>query len=73
MCALCPKLEHCTKLKNHQKVVTPYNWKKHKKKVRLYKLSKSGKSLYKYRKVNFEFRIIFIPTNPSNTLFLFTS
>ncbi|PGS46774.1 transposase, partial [Bacillus sp. AFS041924] len=53
-CVVCPMLEQCTKSKNHQKVVTRHVWEEHKEKVRLNRISKSGKLLYKYRKEKVE-------------------
>src|SRR5574341_1608792 len=53
-CAVCPMLEQCTKSKNHQKVVTRHVWEENKEKVRLNRLSKSEKLLYKYRKEKVE-------------------
>ncbi|PGS48852.1 hypothetical protein COC46_16595 [Bacillus sp. AFS041924] len=47
-------LEQCTKSKNHQKVVTLHVWEEQKEKVRLNRLSKSGKLFYKYRKEQVE-------------------
>jgi hypothetical protein len=54
ICVDCPLLQECTKSKNHQKVVTRHVWEGHKDKVRLNRLSKSGKMLYKYRKEKIE-------------------
>ncbi|MGG4550558.1 IS1182 family transposase [Rossellomorea marisflavi] len=53
-CVDCPLLEECTRSKSHQKVVTRHIWEDHKEKVRLNRLSKSGKELYKYRKEKIE-------------------
>jgi hypothetical protein len=53
-CANCPLLQECTKSKNTQKVVTRHVWEEHKEKVRLNRLSKSGKMLYKFRKEKVE-------------------
>jgi hypothetical protein len=53
-CAHCPLLQECTRSKNHQKVVTRHVWEEHKEQVRLNRLSKSGKMLYKFRKEKVE-------------------
>lgn len=53
-CAQCPLLQECTRSKNHQKVVTRHVWEEHKEQVRLNRLSKSGKMLYKFRKEKVE-------------------
>lgn len=53
-CKDCPLLDQCTRSKNHQKVVTRHVWEDHKEQVRLNRLSKSGKMLYKYRKEKVE-------------------
>lgn len=53
-CATCPLLDQCTRSKNHQKVVTRHVWEEHKEKVRLNRLSNSGKMLYRYRKEKVE-------------------
>ncbi|WP_370529791.1 IS1182 family transposase [Alkalihalobacillus sp. AL-G] len=53
-CKECPLLDQCTRSKNHQKVVTRHVWEEHKEKVRLNRLSKSGKQLYKFRKEKVE-------------------
>ncbi|MGG3916601.1 IS1182 family transposase [Rossellomorea vietnamensis] len=54
VCTDCPLLQECTRSKNHQKVVTRHVWEEYKDKVRLNRLSKSGKMLYKYRKEKIE-------------------
>ena len=53
-CKVCPLLAQCTRSKNHTKVVTRHVWEEHKEKVRLNRLSKSGKVLYKFRKEKIE-------------------
>jgi transposase len=53
-CASCPLLSQCTRSKNKVKVVTRHVWEGHKEKVRLNRLSKSGKMLYKFRKEKVE-------------------
>jgi transposase len=53
-CAKCPLLKDCTRSKNTQKVVTRHVWADHKDQVRLNRLSKSGKILYKFRKEKVE-------------------
>lgn len=53
-CASCPLLSQCTRSKNNVKVVTRHVWEEHKDKVRLNRLSKSGKMLYKFRKEKVE-------------------
>ncbi|QWC24911.1 IS1182 family transposase [Bacillus haikouensis] len=53
-CAKCPLLQECTRSKNHQKVVTRHVWEEHKEQVRINRLSKSGKMLYKFRKEKVE-------------------
>ncbi len=45
---------HCTRSKNKVKVVTRHVWEEHKEQVRLNRLSKSGKMLYKFRKEKIE-------------------
>src|SRR5689334_19289264 len=50
----CPLLSRCTRSKNKVKVVTRHVWEEHKEKVRLNRLSKSGKMLYKFRKEKIE-------------------
>ncbi|NVB34145.1 hypothetical protein HAU45_11580 [Bacillus licheniformis] len=49
-CYACPLLEHCTRSKNRQKVITRHVWEDHKEKVRQNRLSVSRKPLYKKRK-----------------------
>jgi transposase len=53
-CSECPLLSECTKSKNKTKVITRHVWEEHKEKVRLNRLSKSGKMLYKFRKEKVE-------------------
>ena len=53
-CTYCPLLSQCTRSKNKVKVVTRHVWEGHKEKVRLNRLSKSGKMLYKFRKEKIE-------------------
>lgn len=53
-CINCPLLSQCTRSKNKVKVVTRHVWEEHKEKVRLNRLSKSGKMLYKFRKEKVE-------------------
>jgi transposase len=53
-CENCPFLTQCTRSKNKVKVVTRHVWEEHKEKVRLNRLSKSGKMLYKFRKEKIE-------------------
>ncbi|ASK63859.1 IS5/IS1182 family transposase [Virgibacillus phasianinus] len=53
-CVTCPLLDQCTRSKNHQKTVTRHVWEEHKEKVRLNRLSTSGKMLYKFRKEKVE-------------------
>ncbi|WP_374120514.1 transposase [Neobacillus sp. PS3-40] len=53
-CTNCPFLSQCTRSKNKVKVVTRHVWEEHKEKVRLNRLSKSGKILYKFRKEKIE-------------------
>jgi hypothetical protein len=53
-CQNCPLLSQCTRSKNKVKVVTRHVWEEHKEKVRLNRLSKSGKMLYKFRKEKIE-------------------
>ena len=50
-CQNCPLLSQCTRSKNKVKVVTRHVWEE---KVRLNRLSKSGKMLYKFRKEKIE-------------------
>ncbi|GHI01383.1 hypothetical protein AM1BK_49250 [Neobacillus kokaensis] len=44
------EISQCTRSKNKVKVVTRHVWEEHKEKIRLNRLSKSGKMLYKFRK-----------------------
>ncbi|WP_077211680.1 IS1182 family transposase [Bacillus dakarensis] len=53
-CSSCPLLTQCTRSKNKVKVVTRHVWEEHKEKVRLNRLSNSGKMLYKFRKEKVE-------------------
>jgi Transposase DDE domain len=53
-CMHCPLLSQCTRSKNKVKVVTRHVWEEHKEKVRVNRLSKSGKNLYKFRKEKIE-------------------
>lgn len=53
-CSNCPLLSQCTRSKNKIKVVTRHVWEEHKEKVRLNRLSTSGKLLYKLRKETIE-------------------
>lgn len=53
-CKECPLLSQCTRSKNKTKVVTRHVWEEHKEKVRLNRLSNSGKMLYKFRKEKVE-------------------
>ncbi|MFC5529676.1 IS1182 family transposase [Cohnella yongneupensis] len=53
-CATCPMLERCTRSRNKRKVVTRHVWEECKERVRLNRLSKSGKKLYRKRKETIE-------------------
>lgn len=53
-CASCPMLEKCTRSRNKRKIVTRHIWEDSKEKVRLNRLSKSGKKLYRKRKETIE-------------------
>jgi hypothetical protein len=53
-CENCPLLSQCTRSKNKVKVVTRHVWEDYKEKVRLNRLSKSGKMLYQFRKEKIE-------------------
>ncbi|MEK4905995.1 IS1182 family transposase [Niallia sp. FSL M8-0099] len=53
-CSECPLLKECTRSKNKQKVITRHVWEEFKEKVRLNRLSLSGKMLYKLRKEKVE-------------------
>lgn len=53
-CATCPMLEKCTRSRNQRKVVTRHVWEDSKERVRLNRLSKSGKKLYRKRKETIE-------------------
>jgi hypothetical protein len=53
-CKECPLLQECTRSKNKQKVVVRHVWEGSKEKVRLNRLSPSGKKLYRYRKEKVE-------------------
>lgn len=48
-CRNCPLLESCTRAKNKQKVITRHVWEESKEWVRLNRLSRSGKYLYRLR------------------------
>lgn len=48
-CKTCPLLSECTRSKNHQKVITRHVWENSKEWVRMNRLSKSGKYLYRLR------------------------
>jgi hypothetical protein len=48
-CRDCPMLSECTRSKTHQKVITRHVWEESKEWVRLNRLSKSGKYLYRLR------------------------
>jgi hypothetical protein len=48
-CRDCPLLSQCTRSKNQQKVITRHVWEESKEWVRLNRLSKSGKYLYRLR------------------------
>lgn len=54
VCALCPMLEKCTRSRNHRKIVTRHVWEDSKEQVRMNRLSKSGKRLYRKRKETIE-------------------
>lgn len=53
-CASCPMLHKCTRSQNKRKVVTRHVWEESKERVRLNRLSKSGKRLYRKRKETIE-------------------
>jgi hypothetical protein len=53
-CSTCPMLHKCTRAKNHRKLITRHVWEESKEKVRLNRLSKSGKRLYRKRKETIE-------------------
>ncbi|WP_341280273.1 IS1182 family transposase [Paenibacillus sp. FSL H8-0537] len=53
-CAACPVLEKCTRSRNKRKIVTRHIWENSKEQVRLNRLSKSGKRLYRKRKETIE-------------------
>jgi hypothetical protein len=48
-CRSCPMLAQCTRSQTHQKVITRHVWEDSKEWVRLNRLSKSGKYLYRLR------------------------
>ncbi|AFC28159.1 transposase IS4 family protein [Paenibacillus mucilaginosus 3016] len=48
-CKTCPLLETCTRSQNTQKVITRHVWEDSKEWVRLNRLSRSGKYLYRLR------------------------
>jgi hypothetical protein len=54
ICKGCPFLSQCTRSQNHRKVVTRHVWEESKEWVRLNRLSKSGKMLYKKRSQTIE-------------------
>ncbi len=54
ICAECPMLRQCTRSKNHRKLLTRHIWEDSKEQVRLNRLSKSGKRLYRKRKETIE-------------------
>lgn len=49
LCSACPLLEQCTRSRNKQKVITRHVWEDSKEWVRLNRLSRSGKYLYRLR------------------------
>ncbi|EFM11401.1 transposase IS4 family protein [Paenibacillus curdlanolyticus YK9] len=53
-CETCPMLEQCTRSATKRKVITRHIWEDSKEQVRLNRLSKSGKRLYKKRKETIE-------------------
>jgi hypothetical protein len=53
-CTTCPMLERCTRSRNHRKLVTRHVWEDSKEQVRINRLSKSGKQLYRKRKETIE-------------------
>ncbi|MBB6736025.1 IS1182 family transposase [Cohnella zeiphila] len=53
-CVNCPMLLKCTRSRNHRKVLTRHVWEDSKEKVRLNRLSKAGKQLYRKRKETIE-------------------
>ncbi|WP_115996081.1 IS1182 family transposase [Cohnella lupini] len=53
-CAACPMLDKCTRSRNKRKVITRHVWEDSKERVRLNRLSKSGKKLYRKRKETIE-------------------
>lgn len=54
LCVNCPLLDQCTRSKNHQKILVRHVWEAHKEKIRMNRLSKSGKVLYSFRKEKIE-------------------
>ncbi|QHT62699.1 hypothetical protein GXP70_23775 [Paenibacillus lycopersici] len=48
-CASCPMLDKCKRSRNKRKIVTRHIWEDSKEQVRLNRLSKSGKRLYRKR------------------------
>lgn len=54
VCRACPLLKQCTRSANHRKVVTRHVWEEAKEQVRLNRLTKSGKILYKKRRETIE-------------------
>jgi Transposase DDE domain. len=53
-CADCPMLQNCTRSASKRKIVTRHIWEDSKEQVRLNRLSKSGKKLYRKRKETIE-------------------
>ncbi|WP_156160086.1 IS1182 family transposase, partial [Paenibacillus sp. E194] len=53
-CKNCPMLSECTRSRNHRKVVTRHVWEDSKEWVRINRLSRSGKYLYRRRKETIE-------------------
>ena len=53
-CTECPLVKEYTREKNKKKVLTRHVWEEYKEKVRLNRLIKSGKMLFKFRKEKIE-------------------
>ncbi|MBM7841391.1 transposase, partial [Alkalihalobacillus xiaoxiensis] len=53
-CKTCPLLSTCTQSQNHKKVLTRHVWEESKERVRMNRLLKEGKAIYRMRKYKIE-------------------
>jgi len=54
ICRQCPRLNKCTKSRNHVKVITRHIWEKHKETITDHRLTPKGKQIYERRKETVE-------------------